>query len=162
MSLITCPECGKEVSDASSKCVHCGYTFNKVANIDERREIEVLVHRKQKSKTLGIVLIVISFFYMWPLLIIGIILVASVGRNNSLATNLIDYDPNINKVILHTIKGFDISVSPKNVENLVMKSFEIVKVKISDNEKYIKLGCADGYEVIKANSIINELKRRGY
>ncbi len=27
MALITCPECGKEVSDTSKKCVHCGYKF---------------------------------------------------------------------------------------------------------------------------------------
>lgn len=25
MSLIHCPECGKEVSDKSDKCIHCGY-----------------------------------------------------------------------------------------------------------------------------------------
>lgn len=23
--LIQCPECGKEVSDKSDKCIHCGY-----------------------------------------------------------------------------------------------------------------------------------------
>lgn len=25
MALINCPECGKEISDKSEKCVHCGY-----------------------------------------------------------------------------------------------------------------------------------------
>ena len=25
MSLIHCPECGKEISDKSEKCIHCGY-----------------------------------------------------------------------------------------------------------------------------------------
>lgn len=25
MSLIKCPECGKEISDKSEKCIHCGY-----------------------------------------------------------------------------------------------------------------------------------------
>ena len=25
MALINCPECGKEVSDKSEKCIHCGY-----------------------------------------------------------------------------------------------------------------------------------------
>lgn len=28
MSLIHCPECGKEVSDKSDKCIHCGYPIN--------------------------------------------------------------------------------------------------------------------------------------
>lgn len=25
MALITCPECGKEISDKSKQCIHCGY-----------------------------------------------------------------------------------------------------------------------------------------
>lgn len=25
MALITCPECGKEISDSAEKCIHCGY-----------------------------------------------------------------------------------------------------------------------------------------
>ena len=29
MALIKCPECGKEVSDKSDKCIHCGYPFEK-------------------------------------------------------------------------------------------------------------------------------------
>lgn len=29
MALINCPECGKEVSDKSEKCIHCGYPINK-------------------------------------------------------------------------------------------------------------------------------------
>lgn len=28
MSLIKCPECGKEVSDKSQNCIHCGYPIN--------------------------------------------------------------------------------------------------------------------------------------
>ncbi len=30
--LITCPECGKEISDLSEKCVHCGYPIKQVGN----------------------------------------------------------------------------------------------------------------------------------
>ena len=25
MALITCPECGKEISNKSKQCIHCGY-----------------------------------------------------------------------------------------------------------------------------------------
>ena len=25
MALIKCPECGKEISDKSEKCIHCGF-----------------------------------------------------------------------------------------------------------------------------------------
>jgi len=27
MALITCPECGKDVSDSAAACIHCGYTL---------------------------------------------------------------------------------------------------------------------------------------
>ena len=29
MALIKCPECGKEISDKSDKCIHCGYPLSK-------------------------------------------------------------------------------------------------------------------------------------
>ena len=29
MSLISCPECNREISDTSSKCIHCGYQLKK-------------------------------------------------------------------------------------------------------------------------------------
>lgn len=30
MALIKCPECGKEISDTSKRCVHCGYKLKKL------------------------------------------------------------------------------------------------------------------------------------
>ncbi len=32
MSLIKCPECGKEISDKSEKCIHYGYPLKKNYN----------------------------------------------------------------------------------------------------------------------------------
>lgn len=32
MALINCPECGKEISDKSETCIHCGYPINKKNN----------------------------------------------------------------------------------------------------------------------------------
>ena len=32
MALIKCSKCGKEISDKSSKCVHCGNTTKKFEN----------------------------------------------------------------------------------------------------------------------------------
>ena len=29
MAIINCPECGKEISDSSEKCIHCGYPLKK-------------------------------------------------------------------------------------------------------------------------------------
>lgn len=32
MALIICPECGKEISDKSDACIHCGYPLIKMVN----------------------------------------------------------------------------------------------------------------------------------
>lgn len=32
MALIKCPECGKEISDKSDKCIHCGFPLTKTKN----------------------------------------------------------------------------------------------------------------------------------
>lgn len=35
MSLIRCPECGKEISDKSDKCIHCGFPLRSAPIIQE-------------------------------------------------------------------------------------------------------------------------------
>lgn len=40
MSLINCPECGKEVSDLSEKCIHCGFPISEYVDGEEYTEIE--------------------------------------------------------------------------------------------------------------------------
>ena len=30
MALIKCPECGKEISDKASACIHCGFPLNNI------------------------------------------------------------------------------------------------------------------------------------
>lgn len=30
MALINCPECGKEISDKSKQCIHCGYPLEHI------------------------------------------------------------------------------------------------------------------------------------
>lgn len=32
MALINCPECGKEISDKSKQCIHCGYPLEHIKN----------------------------------------------------------------------------------------------------------------------------------
>lgn len=34
MSLITCPECGAEISDKADKCIHCGYPIKEIKNVE--------------------------------------------------------------------------------------------------------------------------------
>lgn len=42
MALNKCPECGKEVSDKASVCVHCGYTLKAVKTNEKRNYIIML------------------------------------------------------------------------------------------------------------------------
>lgn len=39
MALIKCPECQKEVSDKSEKCIHCGFPLNKQSRINPSYKI---------------------------------------------------------------------------------------------------------------------------
>ncbi len=36
MALITCPECGKQISDRASTCIHCGCPFEKDTNVSKK------------------------------------------------------------------------------------------------------------------------------
>ena len=36
--LISCPKCGKTVSDKAQKCLHCGFSFNKKFEIEEPKK----------------------------------------------------------------------------------------------------------------------------
>ena len=38
MALIDCPQCGKQISDLSSKCIHCGYQLKQPAPAPEAAE----------------------------------------------------------------------------------------------------------------------------
>ena len=40
MALIKCPECGKDVSDQSDKCIHCGYPI-KIKTIINNQEYDL-------------------------------------------------------------------------------------------------------------------------
>lgn len=58
MSLINCPECGKEISDKSSQCIHCGYPLNNYsANAKDiptlKEDILKLVAARVQSKESG-------------------------------------------------------------------------------------------------------------
>mgnify|MGYP002782778665 CR=1 FL=1 len=47
MALIKCPECGKEISDASTACIHCGYPISKNPDVQEKVKSKATPHRKR-------------------------------------------------------------------------------------------------------------------
>lgn len=48
MALIKCPECGKEISDASTACIHCGYPISK--NPDVQKKVKSNIENKEKKR----------------------------------------------------------------------------------------------------------------
>lgn len=57
--LINCPECGKEVSNKSEKCIHCGYPFKVIVTKKEEPKAELVGLRI----FLGIITILLSFLF---------------------------------------------------------------------------------------------------
>lgn len=57
--LINCPECGKEVSNKSEKCIHCGYPFKVVAVKKEEPKAQLVGLRV----FLGIMTILLSLAF---------------------------------------------------------------------------------------------------
>lgn len=51
MALITCPECGKQISEATPACPHCGYqlTVSQMAEKVNPTKIEAVVVNKSKG-----------------------------------------------------------------------------------------------------------------
>lgn len=43
MALIKCPECGKEVSDKASQCIHCGYPISSINNQSQFKNVKIKI-----------------------------------------------------------------------------------------------------------------------
>lgn len=52
MALIKCPECGKEISDKSKSCIHCGYPLND-AHISKPKQYCIVLLSFDKGKKLS-------------------------------------------------------------------------------------------------------------
>lgn len=52
--LISCPKCGKPVSDKAEKCLNCGYFFNGQVSEQEKESIKTDNHKKKKYSELSI------------------------------------------------------------------------------------------------------------
>ena len=42
MAIINCPECGKEVSDTATCCVHCGYNLKKNSGLQKKKKYLII------------------------------------------------------------------------------------------------------------------------
>lgn len=81
MALIICPECGKEVSNQSDKCVHCGYPIHINKTKQENRSFGLnstncpFFSNKDKADKMQIMIYCIGV----PLLILGLILKGTIS-----------------------------------------------------------------------------------
>lgn len=90
MALINCPECGREISDKSKACIHCGYplrleSLEKGDNFNVESNQEVMNHddnnvkSKKKMIIIGIIVSVI--------ILSCIVLFLLIGKNRKLSVN---------------------------------------------------------------------------
>lgn len=64
MSLIKCPECGKEISDKASSCPSCGYPINNIEVETEQDRVNIRGKNKGKNFLIfGSVLFLVSMVF---------------------------------------------------------------------------------------------------
>lgn len=71
MSLINCPECGKQISDAASACPHCGYPLSPAPAPQAPRTLRSTPLEEVKTNhSAGVALIVVALLLI-PIIIYG-------------------------------------------------------------------------------------------
>ena len=85
MALISCPECGKEISNQSDKCVHCGYPLH-TNNIEQNNTVAEKIEVKNNTtspffsnKDKADKMQILAFCIAIPLLILGLVLKGSLS-----------------------------------------------------------------------------------
>lgn len=134
MALINCPECGKEISDQSKTCIHCGYP------LQNSTPIITNANNKKKSTKLGIIIVA------------GTILLAILGTVVGITTLL-----NPQRQLNNAIKNNDFhKVVDLYIENYGNDEFEDMAINsISEKTVEIFVACSEGTYHI--NTAIQEL-----
>lgn len=82
MALITCPECGKEISDTARSCPNCGYpitTKESKENLTTSAAVGEIPKKKSSSKAIAIACLIIA-------VIAGVVCFLSKGQDTIVGT----------------------------------------------------------------------------
>lgn len=128
MSLINCPECGREVSDEASCCISCGFP------LDNKK------HPKRIYKGVVIVCIVVLFAI---LILIGVMFNTKmkVDGNKSLPSNSIS-ESNENNTVKENVSEKETMEQKQDDNNIIVTHKEQTTVSgIPDEKEYAKFIC---------------------
>ena len=141
MSLLKCPECGRDVSSTLDACPHCGYKIEKTTeilrdNADKLKEITdkpkesadkpivVIKRNANVPSTICTVYIIIGVLLLIGILgliflILGIWMQSMISKNNSQVKDILYYDSNTNMFTAYDINGKAYKISKGNISKLV-------------------------------------------
>lgn len=143
MSIIKCPECGKDISDKAAACIYCGYPINKVAESElpessvsnnEEQDLTPVTdistaaasdQASEKTRPLGF-LKKVSKKLVAVLAIVALIIVIAVMYGNQLNEN----EQHVYDVVS------DYKARLKDPDSLVLRS-DILYVVTKDYDKYV-------------------------
>lgn len=136
MALIKCPECGKDVSDTSSICIHCGYKLNQESNdVEKVQQVEV-TSIKIDSKPIKKIIIALGIF-------LALCLVSfyfyTLYQNKNIEKSKDAYLENMGKLSFTGISGAAEAESLANLTKSVWSNC-IYEKSDSTTDKYTKSG----------------------
>ena len=105
MALVSCPECGKEISDAAQSCPHCGHP---IAQEPQPRDMSPVPRKSKRS-------IIIAACVLALVAVVGIF----VGVQQKQASDRAAYIASLNELRAQTIRGGSVAEKMCNLTKQV-------------------------------------------
>ena len=125
MALVSCPECGKEISDAARSCPHCGYP---IAQEPQPQDMSPVPRKSKRS-------IIIAACVLALVAVVGIF----VGVPQKQASDRAAYIASLNELRAQTIRGGSVAEKMCNLTKQVWYN-TIYEERDSITDKYTRSG----------------------